>query len=422
MTIAATWLPEWEHRSIDDGSGGTYTGGPAKVVWHTYETDPGRIEVCHRQQSGRSSGVYHVLADPGARRVIQQLPLNIAASALRNGPHPVQTNRDSAVQVCIIGRAGNMHLLSEDDLMWLGHAVLAPIKRAVPQIDINRFPRFWGAGEGIVLATKNAPQRMSTWEWDNFNGQCGHQHVPDDNDHWDPGALNVARITEHANYILNPPPPPSYPPPPPAPDKLVPGQILWPEQRLASANGQFQLVMQTDGNLVLYDADLRALWSSGTNHTPGAWAAMQSDGNFVIYNGEGTTALWQTGTDGQYDAFLVLQDDGNLVVYNAQRIPVWDTGTWGGRVAPAPVLAQPRVSRVTLRATMRHSDAAVFQSALNHLSGTNLAVDGIYGAASAQACRNWQRFFGLAADGVCGPATWESIYGIADFVGYRVGS
>jgi hypothetical protein len=32
--------------------------------------------------------------------------------------------------------------------------------------------------------------RMASRSWDNFAGVCGHQHVPDENTHWDPGALD----------------------------------------------------------------------------------------------------------------------------------------------------------------------------------------------------------------------------------------
>ena len=39
-----------------------------------------------------------------------------------------------------------------------------------------------------------------------------------------------------------------------------------------------------------------------------------------------------------------------------------------------------------------------------------IAFDGIYGTATAEAVRAYQRLFGLAVDGVVGPATWNSIY------------
>jgi peptidoglycan hydrolase-like protein with peptidoglycan-binding domain len=40
-------------------------------------------------------------------------------------------------------------------------------------------------------------------------------------------------------------------------------------------------------------------------------------------------------------------------------------------------------------------------------------VDGQYGARSKQACVNIQIFFGLLADGECGPKTWAVVLGVA---------
>jgi hypothetical protein len=54
------------------------------------------------------------------------------------------------------------------------------------------------------------------------------------------------------------------------------------------------VIMQTDGNLVLYSGG-EAVWSSGTSGNPGAQAVLQNDGNFVIYSASGR-ALWNTGT------------------------------------------------------------------------------------------------------------------------------
>jgi hypothetical protein len=55
------------------------------------------------------------------------------------------------------------------------------------------------------------------------------------------------------------------------------GRTLW--STPASVTGGADAVMETNGNLVLFNADAMALWSSGTDRAPGAYAAMQSDGN-----------------------------------------------------------------------------------------------------------------------------------------------
>jgi len=101
---------------------------------------------------------------------------------------------------------------------------------------------------------------------------------------------------------------------------LASSQVLYQGESLNSINGRFKLVLQADGNLVLYDKD-KALWSSGTNGKNAKKLVMQNDGNLVLYGPNGP--VWASNTSGNRGAYLVLQDDGNLVIYKA----VWSTGT-----------------------------------------------------------------------------------------------
>ncbi len=91
-------------------------------------------------------------------------------------------------------------------------------------------------------------------------------------------------------------------------ERLQPGQFL------VSANGQFRMQMQEDGNLVLYHNGV-ALWSSQTSGRPGAWLGNQGDGNLVLYHNG--VAIWASGTPGHGLSNLIIQDDGNLVLYKA---------------------------------------------------------------------------------------------------------
>ena len=91
---------------------------------------------------------------------------------------------------------------------------------------------------------------------------------------------------------------------------------------LISGNGQYKLVMQGDGNLVLRDRlQNTPVWSTGTVYPEGTyWAGMQSDGNFVLYNGpfKGAKSYWSTNTHGFCRirrVILRLDDAGNLKVY-----------------------------------------------------------------------------------------------------------
>jgi hypothetical protein len=51
------------------------------------------------------------------------------------------------------------------------------------------------------------------------------------------------------------------------------------------------MVMQGDGNLVLYGASNSALWASGTSGNPGAYLVLGDDGNLVVDSAAGTV-LW----------------------------------------------------------------------------------------------------------------------------------
>ncbi|MGW8504298.1 hypothetical protein [Streptomyces sp. CLCI03] len=103
------------------------------------------------------------------------------------------------------------------------------------------------------------------------------------------------------------------------------GKRLEPGQSLVSSRKTTALVMQADGNLVLYVQDpsgtgtRHPLWNSGTYGNPGAYALMQEDGNFVVYKKDGGPdkggALWATKTWGTAQAKARLEADGEFTVW-----------------------------------------------------------------------------------------------------------
>jgi hypothetical protein len=108
-------------------------------------------------------------------------------------------------------------------------------------------------------------------------------------------------------------------------DKLEPGEQLLADQSITSADGRFTLIMQSDGNVVLYQNGVRPLWESATLGSGATRLTMQGDGNLVAYSAGGTP-VWASGTVGS-PAELVLQSDGNLVIYRLGGRAVWATGT-----------------------------------------------------------------------------------------------
>ncbi|MEV6684487.1 trypsin-like serine protease [Streptomyces sp. NPDC051130] len=126
------------------------------------------------------------------------------------------------------------------------------------------------------------------------------------------------------------------------PAVLRSGATLQSGETLVGENGR--LVMQADGNLVLYhitggEGKGGALWASRTGGNPGAYAKMQADGNLVVYKkganeADASTALWASRTFGNNGARLDLQADGNLVIYTkdggaAQGGALWGSDTFG---------------------------------------------------------------------------------------------
>jgi hypothetical protein len=103
---------------------------------------------------------------------------------------------------------------------------------------------------------------------------------------------------------------------------LYAGQTLSAGQELWSPNGAYEVVMQGDGNLVLYQngSALWATYTSGDNHL-----AMQTDGNLVVYNSSGV-AQWNSGTSGS-NFYAVIQVDSNFVIYSPTNGAQWDYGS-----------------------------------------------------------------------------------------------
>jgi hypothetical protein len=109
--------------------------------------------------------------------------------------------------------------------------------------------------------------------------------------------------------------------------ELTANQELTASQSLASCNGDYTLIIQGDGNLVLYQGGT-ALWASNTAGSAADEAIMQGDGNLVLYASSGTP-VWASNTAGNDGAYLDEQNDGNVVIYSASGSALWSTGTAG---------------------------------------------------------------------------------------------
>jgi len=99
--------------------------------------------------------------------------------------------------------------------------------------------------------------------------------------------------------------------------RLNPGGSLTPGQSIYSDDGDYQFILQSDGNLVLYyvgGGSHDKIWASGTDGTAVKEADMRTDGNLVLVKYDGSWAC-TTGTNNHPGAYLSVQNDGNLVIY-----------------------------------------------------------------------------------------------------------
>ena len=107
---------------------------------------------------------------------------------------------------------------------------------------------------------------------------------------------------------------------------LYSGQTMNKNQYLASPNGKFVAKMRADGNFAVYNTDVK-LWDTATNGagTGDKRIVVQPDGNIVIYDST-NLAVWNMWgeTIGHPQAVrLEMQNDGNLVAYGNNNSIAW---------------------------------------------------------------------------------------------------
>jgi LysM repeat protein len=133
-------------------------------------------------------------------------------------------------------------------------------------------------------------------------------------------------------------------------DVLRAGESLGIDQKLTSSNGKYTLIMQADGNLVLYAESNTPVWATSTQDSGAVRASLQDDGNLVLYTKEEerrfrrdvAVAVWASQTSGE-KVRLVLQDDRNLIIYTADGHELWASGTALAGGAEAPATEAPAV-------------------------------------------------------------------------------
>lgn len=115
-------------------------------------------------------------------------------------------------------------------------------------------------------------------------------------------------------------------------DRISLDEPVHPGQSITSPSGEYTLILQEDSNLVLYRGE-EALWASNTMHGEDESAenkslVVQGDGNVVLYDADGQP-IWASGSS--YEAarpYVLVQDDGNVCLYDDEVEGChWSTGT-----------------------------------------------------------------------------------------------
>jgi hypothetical protein len=182
----ATWHPL-------SGGVGRMNHDPAKIVHHTTEgsTAEGALSALG---SAHADSHFVVGKNKAGQQVILQLiDTNEAARALRNSPGGVETNKDNAIQIEVVGFAGK----AKDPATLANVANLCrwiEKTHGVARVWPNGFPKVAVRGQDPGGHNRNADN------WVHKSGHYGHSQVPE-NTHWDPAYTpdEVAMVmAEHA--------------------------------------------------------------------------------------------------------------------------------------------------------------------------------------------------------------------------------
>ena len=174
------WYPAAD-TSRPGNSAGSFLPGPMRGVLHT--TEGAYPAGAFSAYKTHNSWPHFTVDQVG--RVSQHVAIDQAARSLQNLSGGVQTNRQGAIQIEVVGFAAqpNWPLAQVQALILLMRWIEA-------QTGILPVAPVFGDAKQYGL--KN-PLEMGHTEWNAFNGWCGHQHVPE-NSHWDPGAINIANL------------------------------------------------------------------------------------------------------------------------------------------------------------------------------------------------------------------------------------
>ena len=178
-------MPDWCPLAVRDDAGahdaGAFVAGPPRGVLHATE---GSSYAGARGAYAENDSWPHftVSFEGGVFTARQHLSVSAAARSLEHRPGTVETNKQSAIQIEIVGMAAGAPDFSKKYLDGL-----AGIMRWIEtNVGVAR-------SCAVTFTAPGAETRLTDAQWLAYAGWCGHQHVPH-NAHEDPGAIDVGYL------------------------------------------------------------------------------------------------------------------------------------------------------------------------------------------------------------------------------------
>jgi hypothetical protein len=189
------WIPGYER--IDLGpDGGPYdeTRHPKGCLHTTEGSTLAGAESAYRNYPP------HIGYDPVKRIKRQYVRLDRYSYAFKGS----ESDDEYVIQVEMVGFARQTHLWSDQVYRNIAEDVIKPLEDliGIPRTALN----FHGEGEGIILAHKDSPIRLSSTALRNYSGWLGHQHIPSPDAHWDPGRFLIWKCFNHLASLVPQPP------------------------------------------------------------------------------------------------------------------------------------------------------------------------------------------------------------------------
>jgi hypothetical protein len=172
------------------------------------------------------------------------------------------------------------------------------------------------------------------------------------------------------------------------------------------------------------------IWTD--RRTMEAWNVYRTAWGRSIYVGFAFKRIWQGGhsRQSQHYAGMAFDMGQNLdpATRNALRATAYNVGVWSyvepAYLTPTWVHVDRRLGPPACAAgypLLRNGSRGVYvfvlQDALNALGYTGSGLDGYFGSGTAQSVRDFQSAQSLAADGIVGCQTWQSLTSAANGIG-----